>query len=299
MRDLFNALSLPELFDRLVVQDRSVKAALAEDLGEQGDITARSLIDAHAQGEGVIRSRSNGILAGAALLPRIAAAVDVALHVKLKENDGTSVAAGATIATVAGPLRSLLAAERIMLNYLGRLSGVATLTATYVEAIKDTGAAIYDTRKTTPGLRHLEKYAVRCGGGRCHRLGLHDAMLVKDNHLAGLPDDRWTQLLREAIARAKARFNPSFIEIEVDTLDQLAEVLPMGVDVILLDNMSPDQLKQAVAMRHDLAPQVALEASGGITQQTVRAVAETGVERIAVGALTHSAVQLDFGLDLP
>ncbi|MCS7305390.1 MAG: carboxylating nicotinate-nucleotide diphosphorylase [Thermoguttaceae bacterium] len=206
---------------------------------------------------------------------------------------------GQTVGQLQGPSRLILACERILLNLLGRLSGIATLTRQYVEAVSGTGAAIYDTRKTTPGWRLLEKYAVRCGGGRNHRTGLFDAILIKDNHLAlcqaQFGPAQAVQQARKYLHHIGKPHLP--VEIEVDRLEQLDEVLLAGPDLILLDNMSPQQLRQAVQRRNALNPQVLLEASGGIRLETVRQIAQTGVDRISVGALTHSAPSLDLGLD--
>jgi nicotinate-nucleotide pyrophosphorylase (carboxylating) len=226
-------------------------------------------------------------------------------------NDGDAVQAGAALAEIAGEARDLLTAERLLLNLVGRLSGIATLTRQYVDAIAGTRARIYDTRKTTPGLRRLEKYAVRCGGGTNHRTGLFDAVLIKDNHLAFAAAAHVAATPREAVERARQfvaetasslEASPDgkpaiLIEVEVDTLDQLRDVLPALPDIVLLDNMPPDVLREAVALRDAAAPQVELEASGGISLHSVRAAAESGVERISVGGLTHSASSLDVGLD--
>ena len=220
--------------------------------------------------------------------------------------DGRQVAAGTHLATIRGRARTLLAAERPLLNFIGRLSGVATLTAQFVAAVAGTRARIYDTRKTTPGWRRLEKYAVGCGGGRNHRTGLFDAILIKDNHLALGRQAGAKFTVAEAVRRAREfrdagasgeRRTEMLIEIEVDSLSQLAEALPAGPDIVLVDNMSPGELVEAVACRDALAPVVELEASGGVNLSTVRAIAETGVERISAGALTHSAVALDVALD--
>jgi nicotinate-nucleotide pyrophosphorylase (carboxylating) len=223
--------------------------------------------------------------------------------------DGDPVAPGQQVARIEGPAAALLAAERLVLNFLGRMSGIATLTRQYVEAVAGTKARIYDTRKTTPGWRRLEKYAVKCGGGWNHRTGLFEALLIKDNHLAlgaesamrkGVkfsPAEAVVQARRFLQQSGRESLGPLVVEIEVDTLDQLDEVLPVGPDIVLLDNMSPDQLRQAVARRNAAAPEVELEASGGVHLETIRAIAASGVERISVGALTHSAVSLDVGLD--
>jgi nicotinate-nucleotide pyrophosphorylase (carboxylating) len=203
------------------------------------------------------------------------------------------------VAVVSGPARSLLTGERLALNLLGRMSGIATLTRQYVDAIAGTSAGIFDTRKTTPGWRLLEKYAVACGGGRNHRIGLYDAVLIKDNHLAfGTADGSGHYTPAQAVVRARAAAPAgTVIEVEVDTLVQFDEVLPAGPDIVLLDNMSLDQLCTAVARRNAGFPKIELEASGGVNLTTVAGIAATGVERISVGALTHSAVVLDIGLD--
>jgi nicotinate-nucleotide pyrophosphorylase (carboxylating) len=223
-------------------------------------------------------------------------------------DEGQLVQPGRRLGLVEGPVRSLFAAERLVLNLVGRLSGVATLTREYVEAVKGTGARVYDTRKTTPGWRRLEKYAVRCGGGNNHRTGLFDAVLIKDNHLA-LGADASPAVARftpaEAVAEARKSLEKqdvpdarqTIVEVEVDTLEQFDEVLAAGPDIVLLDNMTLDQLREAVGRRDAGAPAIEIEASGGINLQTVRAVAETGVDRISVGALTHSASCLDLSMD--
>jgi nicotinate-nucleotide pyrophosphorylase (carboxylating) len=219
------------------------------------------------------------------------------------------VAADTVLGEIVGPARSLLTAERVLLNFVGRLSGIATLTARFVDAIAGTKARIYDTRKTTPGWRRLEKYAVRQGGGRNHRIGLFDAILIKDNHLAMAAGDGVGQAISPAeavrIARSFLRENfpnddeqrEMMVEIEVDSLAQLGDVLPERPDIVLLDNMTLEGLTTAVAMRNDIASEVELEASGGVSLASVRGIAETGVERISSGALTHSAVCLDVALD--
>jgi nicotinate-nucleotide pyrophosphorylase (carboxylating) len=207
---------------------------------------------------------------------------------------------GDVIAKLTGSLRSILTIERVALNFLTHLSGIATLTRHYVAGVQDTSAKIYDTRKTLPGLRGLEKYAVTCGGGYSHRIGLYDAVLVKDNHLAHVPAKKLQASLGKAITKARrAEPPPDFIEVEVDTLEQFRQVLACKVDVILLDNMTNTQLRKAVQLRNKNAPQIQLEASGGVTMQTVSKIASTGVDRIAVGAITHSAPALDIALDIP
>ena len=236
--------------------------------------------------------------------------VDSAVRWVADRKDGDAVRRGDRVAQLTGPARGILAAERLVLNVLGRLSGVASLTRRYVDAVSGTKARIYDTRKTTPGWRRLEKYAVHVGGGTNHRSGLFDAILIKDNHLAfyeqhgpeaeGSPADAVARA-RQWIKRRVPQLVQSrmIVEIEVDSLQQLDEVLPAGPDIVLLDNMTPEQIREAVTRRDTQAPAVQLEASGGVTLATVRAIAETGVDRISIGALTHSAVSLDFGLDWP
>ncbi len=235
---------------------------------------------------------------------------DQRLEFSTASADGAKVAAGTALGEIVGPARSLLTAERVLLNFLGRLSGIASLTARFAEAIAGTKAKIYDTRKTTPGWRRLEKYAVRQGGGQNHRTGLFDAILIKDNHLAMAAGDHAGEpiLPAEAVDLAREFLRENFpeadlrremiVEIEVDSLEQLQEVLPKRPDIVLLDNMNTDQLRRAVSMRDEAAPEVELEASGGVSLASVRAIAETGVERISSGTLTHSAVCLDvaFGL---
>ena len=265
-----------------------VRAALAEDLGRAGDVTA-ALIPAETTLEAAFVARKPGRIAGLACVRLAVLALDRAAEIEIAAPDGSDVEPGAVIARVRANARALLTAERTALNLLGRLSGVATLTAAYVKAVVGTGTVIVDTRKTTPGLRALEKYAVRCGGGVNHRFGLDDAILIKDNHVAACGG------VAEALARARAmagHLTP--IEVEVDTLDQFTEALPFRPAVIMLDNFSLDDLRRAVALN---ASQVRLEASGGVTIETVRAIADAGVDAISVGALTHSAPVLDIGLD--
>jgi nicotinate-nucleotide pyrophosphorylase (carboxylating) len=266
-----------------------VRAALAEDLGRAGDITAQACIAADARLEAVFAVRQRGVLSGLACARLAVLALDPEARFELHAADGDLLEPGAVAAFVSARARALLSAERTALNLMGRLSGVASLTRTYVDLVEGTGARIVDTRKTTPGLRHLEKYAVRCGGGVNHRFGLDDAILIKDNHVAACGG------VAEALRRARAfAGHLTKVEVEVDSLDQLAEALPHRPDVIMLDNFSLDDLKRAVAMTDG---QVTLEASGGVNLTTVRAIAETGVQVISVGALTHSAPVLDIGLD--
>ena len=266
-----------------------VRAALAEDLGRAGDLTAQACIPSDARLAAVFVSRKAGVAAGLTCVRLAIHALDPAAKVELVAADGDALQPGAVLARVEANARALLSAERTALNLLGRLSGVATLTRAYVDAVAGTAARITDTRKTTPGLRALEKHAVRCGGGLNHRFGLDDAILIKDNHIAACGG------AAEAVRRARAFAGHLVkVEVEVDALAQLNEVLPERPDVVMLDNFSLADLAEAVARAKG---QVVLEASGGVTLETVRAIAETGVNVISVGALTHSAPVLDIGLD--
>jgi len=271
-----------------ILIDPVVRAALAEDLGRAGDITSLACIAPEARLEASFGVRQAGTLSGLACARLAILALDPGARFEARL-DGAKVESGAVAAIVSANARALLSAERVALNLMGRLSGVATLTRAYVEAVAGTGAAIVDTRKTTPGLRHLEKYAVRCGGGVNHRFGLDDAILIKDNHVAAAGG------VGEALRRARAAAGHlTKIEVEVDSLDQLREALPHRPDVIMLDNFTPDGIREAVAIA---GGQVVLEASGGVNLQTVRSIAEAGAQVISVGALTHSAPVLDIGLD--
>jgi nicotinate-nucleotide pyrophosphorylase (carboxylating) len=269
--------------------DPVVRAALLEDLGRAGDITAAACVPADARLNGRFAARKAGRIAGLDCARLAIAALDPGATFTVKITDGSDAPAGGVLAQVEANARALLSAERVALNLLGRLSGVATATAAYARAIEGTGARITCTRKTTPGLRALEKYAVRCGGGINHRYGLDDAILIKDNHIVASGG------IGPALERARAAAGHLVrIEIEVDTLDQLDEALPHGPDVILLDNFALADLRRAVARAKGKA---ILEASGGVTLETVRAIAETGVDVISSGALTHSSPVLDIGLD--
>jgi nicotinate-nucleotide pyrophosphorylase (carboxylating) len=275
--------ALPDLLIRPVVE-----AALREDLGRAGDVTA-ALVPEGARLRAAFVSRTAGTLSGLACARLSVLALDPAARFTAAAKDGALVAAGARLAEVDADARALLSAERTALNLLCRLSGVATLTRAYVDAVGALKTVVVDTRKTTPGLRALEKYAVRCGGGVNHRFGLDDALLIKDNHIAAAGG------VSRALERAKAvagHLTP--IEVEVDTLAQLEEALPFAPDVILLDNFSLPDLQEAVRRT---AGRCRLEASGGVRLDTVRAIAETGVDAVSVGALTHSAPILDIGLD--
>jgi len=266
-----------------------VRAALAEDLGRAGDVTSLACVPADAELACVFATRQAGVVAGLACARLALAELDPSARFEALAADGTQVGAGAALARIEGNARAVLSAERTALNLLGRLCGIATLTQDFVEAVAGTKAKITDTRKTTPGLRALEKYAVRCGGGVNHRFGLDDAILIKDNHVAACGS------VGEAVRRAKAFAGHLMkIEVEVDSLAQLDEALAEMPDVIMLDNFSLDDLRKAVLKT---AGRVVLEASGGITLETVRAVAETGVDVISAGALTHSVSVLDIGLD--
>jgi nicotinate-nucleotide pyrophosphorylase (carboxylating) len=277
-------LALPPL-----LVERAVSVALAEDLGEAGDITSNAIVPAEATGEAAIVAREAGVVAGLDLVEAAFKALDPGARLTRIVTDGERVAAGGRIATVAGKTRALLSAERTALNFLGRLSGIATLTASFVEAVSGTGAKIACTRKTTPGLRALEKYAVRAGGGVNHRFGLYDAVLVKDNHIAAAGG------IAKALTQIASRSGHSVkIEVEVDTLDQLAEALKFRIDAVLLDNMDAATLREAVKL---VAGRVATEASGGVTLEKVREIASTGVDLISIGALTHSPRNLDSSLE--
>ncbi|HEX5446516.1 MAG TPA: carboxylating nicotinate-nucleotide diphosphorylase [Pirellulales bacterium] len=285
-----------------------VRLAVREDLDRLFDWTTLALVPAGAEGRAEVRTRQTGVVAGLRAAEVAVGEMDVKLRFDARVEDGSEVAAGDTLAALAGPARTLLSAERILLNLIGRLSGIATLTRKYVEAVRGTNARIYDTRKTTPGWRRLEKYAVRQGGGTNHRTGLFDAILIKDNHLALAAHDAGTGHLTAAEAARRARQfadnlaanegKPALlVEVEVDTLAQLELVLGEHPDVVLLDNLTPAQLTEAVTLRNRRAPSVELEASGGVNLETVAAIARSGVERISIGALTHSAASLDVGLD--
>lgn len=272
--------------------DRVVRQALEEDLG-WGDVTTDSLIDPTLRASGRIVARETGVVAGVEVAARVFTLVDPAVEVTANRADGDPVQPGDTVLTIAGPAAALLRAERTALNFLQRLSGVATQTARYVERLEGLPAKVIDTRKTTPGLRSLEKYAVRLGGGHNHRHGLGDGVLVKDNHLVALRLEGAG--IAEAVRRARERVPHTIkIEVEADTLDQVQEAVEAGSDLILLDNMSPEELRAAVQFVDGRA---VLEASGGITLETIRSVAETGVDLISVGALTHSVRALDLSLD--
>ena len=275
----------------LDVVDAVIDIALAEDLGANGDVTSAAMVEAGTVGRAEAVARQAGVVAGVPVAARVFQRVSAGLlAVEQTAPDGSAVAPGAVVLTVAGPVRDVLTAERTALNLLGHLSGVATLTRRWVDAVAGTGAVIRDTRKTLPGLRALEKYAVRCGGGTNHRMSLSDAGLVKDNHVLAAGG------AAHAFELVRAAWPGLPIEVEVDTVDQAREVVDAGADLVLLDNMSVEEMRTAV--EYAKARGARTEASGGLTLDRARAVAETGVDYLAVGALTHSAPVLDIGLDL-
>jgi nicotinate-nucleotide pyrophosphorylase (carboxylating) len=284
-----------------------VRLAVREDLDQAYDWTTVALVAECCSGRARLIARQAGIAAGLATIPIVLDEMDTSLQWQPARRDGDELAVGDCLGVLSGSARDLLTSERIILNLLGRLSGIASLTREHVRRVAGTRAAIYDTRKTCPGYRRLDKYAVQCGGGRNHRTGLFDAILIKDNHLAfGSSDASQTYGLPEAVELARrfvAQTLPAdqaaamIVEIEVDTLEQLATVLPSQPDIILLDNMTPEQLKHAVEYRDAHGAATQLEASGGVNLDSVAAIAATGVERISVGSLTHSPRCLDIGLD--
>ena len=299
-----NTLALADLWETLE-RDRRVEALLRlardEDLGDAGDLTAIAMRSATRVARADVRAREPMTVSGLAAIPLLTRVFGTTVRVAGGVADGGRAGAGQTLATLEGDLAQIVALERTLLHLVGRLSGVATLTSRYVDAVAGTRARILDTRKTTPGMRLFEKYAVRCGGGSSHRLGLYDAVLVKDNHIAPIALDDLAGELARASREIRAARSVLFFEVEVDTLAQLERVLSVEaglIDIVLLDNMAPETLREAVRLRDARAPGVLLEASGGVRLDTVRAIAETGVDRISVGGLTHSAVSVDVGLDI-
>jgi len=277
-----------------------IRMAIEEDLG-RGDVTSELLFKDDTVAKATIISREEIVVCGMAIAKEILKSYDERLDMDVRINDGESAHVGSKLGIIEGPLRSMLSAERVMLNFIQRLSGIATTTMKYVRAIQGTKARIYDTRKTMPGWRLLEKYAVRCGGGYNHRLGLYDGILIKDNHLAQLGRD-FHRKLRKIVAEAKDVKGVKFVAVEVDHVDhQLNYVLEIpGIDIVLLDNMGQWQLKHAVEMRDQMCgkhKKPLLEASGNITLSNVSAIAQCGIDRIAIGAITHSAKAVDIGLD--
>ncbi len=275
-----------------------IKLSLAEDLNQIGDLTCRALIDETEQAEIQIVARQTGILAGAPIAPLVFSELEPPVLCTPHLSDGDALEVGSVIATCSGSLSSILIGERTVLNFMTHLCGVASLTANYVDAIQGTKATILDTRKTLPGWRVLEKYAVTAGGGTNHRMGLYDGILIKDNHLAAWGSRQSEPSIAAAICQARESVSGDIdIEVEVDTLDQLVDALAATPEIVLLDNMPPELLKQAIEIRNRQSPTTQLEASGGIKLESIRSIAETGVERISIGALTHSAVSLDLGFD--
>ena len=289
--------------------ERLVDAALTEDLGGGVDATSEAVVPPQVQGTAALFARRPGMIAGLAVCAEVIRRKAPAVQWQPLAHDGERVFAGQTLGVISGPARDILRIERTCLNFLGRLSGIATLTDQYVSRLAGTSAQLCDTRKTTPGWRHLEKFAVRCGGGTNHRIGLYDAILIKDNHLAVLrrEGDNPETAARRAIRQARnwiannshllPQGDRTWIQLEVDRLEMLQAALEEQPEMILLDNLSPAQLAEAVEVRNRIAPNVILEASGGITLDTIAAVAASGVDRISVGAVTHSATNFDIGLD--
>lgn len=284
-----SAIANRPVLPALMIED-AVKAALLEDWGRAGDITAQATLRPDLTARAVIAARQPGVLAGLEIAATAFRLSDPAIAVEPVLSDGDAVAPGDVALRVDGPARAVLSAERVALNFLGHLSGVATATQAFASRIAHTKTRVVCTRKTTPGLRAFEKYAVRCGGGANHRFGLDDAILIKDNHIAVSGG------VRAAIEAARAFAGHLVkVEVEVDTLGQLREALDAGPDVVMLDNMAPDTLREAVEIADG---RVLLEASGGVTLDTVAAIAETGVDLVSVGWITHSAPVLDLGLDI-
>jgi nicotinate-nucleotide pyrophosphorylase (carboxylating) len=280
--------------------ERLVEMALAEDLGTVGDLTSQALIPVDMPGSVNVVARADGILAGSPVARLVFDRLDSTVSWKAQVEDGAQLTRGNVIASVAGPLRALLGGERTALNFVMHLSGVATLTRKFVDAVAGTKAEILDTRKTLPGWRQLEKYAVRAGGGTNHRMGLADGCLIKDNHLAGWRTADPNRTIAEAVVEARKRVPGNIpVEVEVDTLEQLADALSGDPDIVLLDNMDVPALRECVKLRDRLAPRVLLEASGGIRLANVAEIAGVGVDRISVGGLTHSAPALDLAFDWP
>lgn len=271
-----------------------IDLALREDLGGRGDLTCQALISPAERAAVNVVARKPGVIAGSPVGRMVFAALDPSITWTAHKTDGERVSPGDVVATVTGPLAKLLSGERTMLNFLTHLSGVATLTRRFVDAVAGTHACILDTRKTLPGYRVLEKYAVRCGGGTNHRMGLYDGVLIKDNHVAA-----WTAKasIADAVRTARDKWPGVSIEVEVDSLDQLRDALQGAPDIVLLDNMDLATMRAAVTIRDKSTLAINLEASGGISLDNVRAIAETGVERISIGALTHSAPALDLAFD--
>ena len=286
-----SSLLCPDAFLSPLEIDEAVARALAEDLGRAGDVTSIATVPEGTQGRAVVAARKGGCIAGLPLVETAFRRLAPDMQIKAHARDGDTVAAGAKLMTVTGPARAMLASERVALNFIGHLSGVATATAEYVKRVSHTKTRVTCTRKTLPGLRALQKYAIRCGGGFNHRFGLDDAVLIKDNHVAVAGG------IRPVLEGARAKVGHLVkIEIEVDSLEQLREVLDCGLaDVVLLDNFDVPRLREAVAL---VKGRIVTEASGGVTLESVGAIAETGVDYVSSGALTHSVINLDIGLDI-
>lgn len=309
MREPWNDLTLPDLYEHLArtgLVRRLLELARDEDLGPAGvDLTGAACGSAKTVAA-CVNARAPGVAAGIAAIEDLTDVYGVPIEADVHVQDGHRFTPGETLVTLRGPIAGVVMVERPLLNLLGRLSGVAARTADFRAAMGDTNARLYDTRKTTPGLRVLEKYAVRCGGGQCHRFGLHDAVMFKDNHIAGVPTPQLASHVASMVAQARSvgaarGCVPAFIEAEVDTLEQLGALLaltPGLIDVVLLDNMPPDQLAEAVSRRDRAASPVLLEASGGVTLDTIASAAASGVDRVSVGSLTHRATSVDLGLDI-
>jgi len=286
-----------------------IDLAKAEDLGPgDQDVTSRLLVSDEAIGVGTIVQKGVGIVCGLPIVERVCRAYDERLRVEQIPGFHMEIIEGRysdqrvmPLLRLRGPMRALLSAERVILNFLQRMSGIASMTNRFVKRVQGTGSLIYDTRKTIPGHRILEKYAVRAGGGFNHRMGLYDGLLIKDNHLSSVPVKQLTTFLDGIVRQSRAESAERFVEVEVDRLEQLREAIKVeGIDVILLDNMDCPRMEEAVAIRNAAGKKgiISLEASGGVTLETVRSIAQTGVERIAVGAITHSAPAMDIGLDV-
>jgi nicotinate-nucleotide pyrophosphorylase (carboxylating) len=270
----------------------AVKAALAEDIGS-GDVTTLALMPKGREFQAVMRAREPLVVAGLDFAEAAFHRLSWGVKVKYLVHDATRVARGENLLRISGSARAILTGERVALNFVQHLSGIATLTAKFVDAVKGTRTQILDTRKTTPGWRRFEKYAVFCGGGKNHRLGLFDQVLIKDNHLAALQDEK-SGAVAAAVQQARKKYPKLNVEVEADTLEQVTQAVAAGADIILLDNMSPEKLRQAVKIAKGHAK---TEASGGVNLDTVRAIAASGVDFISVGALTHSARAVDIALD--
>ncbi|MGC8743221.1 MAG: carboxylating nicotinate-nucleotide diphosphorylase [Verrucomicrobiia bacterium] len=272
--------------------DKLIEAALAEDIGK-GDATTEATIPNYSVSKALLNAREEIVLSGLDLASAVFKKIDPSIYFEPLHSDGDKISRGETIAVIKGRTKPILTCERVALNFLQRLCGIATLTNIFVEKIKGTNARILDTRKTTPGFRKLEKYAVRCGGGFNHRMGLYDQILIKDNHLAALRDEKPNAIFA-AVKRARQYYPSLIVEVEADTLEQVEQALEAGADIVLLDNMDVDKIKQAVKIVNG---KIKTEVSGGVNLQTVRAIAETGVDYISIGALTHSARAVDIALD--